>query len=178
MIELKPGQIIVLEGVNVITIAQGDTRAKHVCMVAEDPNFIWSTGEGPLWTYGRINAKKYLKGKRGVIGETVVPLTAEHLADMEATHKAMKGQIYGGWKIEELLFDEAKYGLVPYVGSYPNPSQIIKHPICSQAAGCVLWREAVPVGFWRGKMDATALLPDDFFMEIQRGVLLKKVTEF
>lgn len=175
MVELKPGQVLIFQGANLITQLQGDTNARHVAMVGKDPSRIWTTGAQAGLFFGRVNAESYLRGKQFIVAETVVPLTDAQLDIIEATNRAMNGEFYGFWKFAQLEGRAMRTGKVKFLGKRPEPKAIIQNPICSQAVGCPLWRAGVLIGRFQGKLDATGLLPENFEDEVDRGVLLRQV---
>lgn len=173
--ELKPGQVIIFQGANFITQLQGDTNAKHVCMVGADPTKIWTTGAKALAFFGQVDAEKYLAGKEYILAEVRGGLTPEQLDIIENTNRMMRGHFYGFWKYAQLEKKALKMGRIRYLGKVPQPDIVIKNPICSQAVGCALWRAGIKVGGFRGKLDATALLPETFEEEVDHNVLLTRV---
>ena len=173
--DLKPGQILIFDGVNLATIAQGDTRAKHVCMVAQDPTKLWTTGAHWFMFFGQVDAAKYLKGKKYTVAESVQPLRPEQLEIMEQTNRAMDGSFYGFGKYFWLYKADFTEGFIPFIGDKPRPFSIIKDPICSEAVGCAYWRAGIQIGAYLGKLDASALQPKTIEEEADRGVIIKKV---
>lgn len=175
---LKPGQIIIIKGANLITQLQGDTSARHVCQVAKDPTKIWTTGASgfPFYLYGQVDAERYLR-RRGayILADFVVPLTEVSLDQIEATHEAMQGRFYGFNKYPLMMLKALRKGKIDFLGKVPRPELIFKRPICSQAVGAACWNAGIHIGEWQGKQDATGLIPENFEDEVDRGVLLKQV---
>lgn len=174
---LEPGDILLFEGANLITQIQGDTRAMHVCMVSNDKSKLWTTGGSFICWFAKVDANKYLPGKTFAVLRSTAPLSPVQLDSLENTNRLLKGQFYGFWKYAQLEAAAFKTGFIPCLGSTPQPMALIKNPICSQAVACAFWRAGVQIGAFRGKVDATAILPETFEDEADRGVLLKIVAQ-